>query len=202
MFFFWIYFGDLRGIHETKRTSPGKNLNFHFVRSFGPFVLCWFCRLDCGELSAEILFDRILVSSPCGDGLHSWDMELREDVSCSRGVTMVQSCSSHDNGLCFCWTCLHFKLWMWVFVVHVWGHVIWNFIQSYTSYERLFTLFTQAVFQKLVQAFSSQNWLVDGCWLSWPFSILPGLVWRLTHLGAWHSGLRYFWCLCSIFRPW
>ena len=36
--------------------------------------------LDCGELSAEILFDRILVSSPCGDGLHSWDMELREDV--------------------------------------------------------------------------------------------------------------------------
>lgn len=105
-----LHFGNPLAARTKRHPLNEQNLTwkkpwmFHFVRSFGPFVLCWFCRLDCGELSAEILFDRILVSSPCGDGLHSWDMELREDVSCSRGVTMVHSCSSHDNGLCFCGT--------------------------------------------------------------------------------------------------
>ncbi len=138
-----MYFGDLRGVHWTNRTSLGENLKFHFLRSFGPFVLCWFCRLDCGELSAEILFDRILVSSPCGDGLHSWDMELREDVSWLPGFTMVQACSSHNNGLRFFEPC---SLWTLNVLIICFSYFrACNLkLQSYTSYEMLFT---QAVFK-------------------------------------------------------
>ncbi|CAK9065753.1 Protein disulfide-isomerase [Durusdinium trenchii] len=35
---------------------------------------------SCQEVSAEILFDRVVVSSRCADGQQSWELELREDV--------------------------------------------------------------------------------------------------------------------------
>lgn len=35
---------------------------------------------SCGELVAEIFFDRIVVSTPCADAQQQWDLELREDV--------------------------------------------------------------------------------------------------------------------------
>ena len=37
-------------------------------------------RSSCGELVAEIFFDRIVVSTPCADAQQQWDLELREDV--------------------------------------------------------------------------------------------------------------------------
>lgn len=46
-----------------------------------PLLPLLLCRSACGKISAEILFDRVLVSSLCADTLHEWNLELREDAS-------------------------------------------------------------------------------------------------------------------------